>query len=606
MAASPSLVALIGATVTFGGRPLFAAVDVALAAGDRACLVGRNGSGKSTLMKALAGTVDLDGGLRFVQPGTRIAYLPQGPDLDGFATVERYVAAALPGGDADPDHRVAAALDPLGVAGDRAPETLSGGELRRAALARALVGDPDVLLLDEPTNHLDLPTIEWLEARLAGYRGALLQVSHDRAFLAALSRRTLWLDRGRLRGHGGGFDQFEAWAERVYADEARAADRLDTRIATETRWLREGLTARRKRNQGRLRALQQMRADRRDRQARAGVARLDAAAAGRGGTLVLEARHLTKGFPGPDGERAVVRDFSTRLRRGDRVGVIGPNGAGKTTLVRLLIGALAPDGGSLRLGAGVEPVYFDQGRASLDPEATLRRVLAPGGGDHLPVGGRPRHVAGYLKDFLFDPARLDSPVKSLSGGERNRLLLARLFARPSNLLVLDEPTNDLDIETLDLLQEVLGDYAGTLLLVSHDRDFLDRLVTSVIALEGDGRATEYVGGYADYLRQRPVPAASPARTRARPADPAPARTKPRRKLSYARQRELDRLPGRIDALAGEVAALTRALADPGLYARDPAGYAATSDRLTAAERELAAAEDRWLELAQQAEDLSTA
>ncbi len=621
----PPLIALRGATLGFGGRPLFAGLDVALAPGDRACLVGRNGSGKSTLLMALAGQVELDAGARFLQPGTRIGYLPQTADLSGFATVLDYVAAGLPPDQAGETFRAEAALAPLGLDPGRDPRPLSGGEARRAALARALAADPEVLLLDEPTNHLDLPAIEGLEQTLAGFRGALLVVSHDRTFLSRVSNRTLWLDRGRLLVRDHGFAGFDEWAEAVYAAEERAEARLDKRIAAETHWLREGLTARRRRNQGRVRALQQMRADRREHQGRQGTAKLDPAEATAGGRLVIEAEDIAKRFPGSDGtgETVIVCGFSSRIQRGDRIGVIGPNGAGKTTLVRILIGDIPPDRGTVRLGANIEPAYFDQRRAALDPETSLRRVLDPAGGEQVFVGGRPRHVAGYLRDFLFDPARLDSPVKSLSGGERNRLLLARLFARPSNLLVLDEPTNDLDMDTLDLLEDVLGDYGGTLILVSHDRDFLDRLVTSVIAVEGGGDVAEYVGGYSDYARQRPAappsataPSAAPpsaagpsatapsAAGRAKETAPRP-RTAPR-KLGYKQQRELDELPGRIEALTAEAAALEAALADAELYTRAPNVFAAKTSRLNAVQAELAAAEERWLELAELAERLGSA
>ncbi|HET8726125.1 MAG TPA: ATP-binding cassette domain-containing protein [Alphaproteobacteria bacterium] len=602
MSSPPPLIALRGATVGFGGTPLFAGVDVALGVGDKACLVGRNGSGKSTLLKLLAGRIAPDAGERFVQPGARLAYLAQEPDLEGFGRIDAYVASGLPAAAAEERFRVDAVLDHVGLAGDRDPASLSGGEARRAALARALVGEPDVLLLDEPTNHLDLPTIEWLEATLRTYRGALLMISHDRAFLSALARRLVWMDRGSLRTLDAGFDRFESWVEETLAAEEQERHRLDRKIAAETQWAREGISARRKRNMGRVRALEQLRAERRQRPASQGVAKLDPAEATRGGTLVIEARDIAKSYPTPSGPRAIVNGFSTRILRGDRIGVIGPNGAGKTTLVKLLTGQIQPDGGSLRLGQGLEVAYFDQTRATLDPDATVRHALLPSGGDHITVGDTVKHIASYLRDFLFDPSRMDSPVKSLSGGERTRLLLARLFASPSNLLVLDEPTNDLDMETLDLLEEVLGDYKGTLILVSHDRDFLDRLVGSVIAVEGDGEAVEYVGGYADYLRQRP-PRPEPPRQGAKERKPEPARPKQQTKLSYKDQRELDQLPARIEALTEEIGALERTLADPSLYGRDPAAFDAGTTRLAAARDELTAAEERWLELAALAEEL---
>ncbi len=605
---APPLVSLSGVSVRYAARPLFDGLDLALSAGDATCLVGRNGTGKSTLLALLAGDVEPDSGTRFRQPGVRLARVAQEPGFGDAADVAAYVAQGLaPMGGPD-DYRVAAVLAEIGLDAAAVPDRLSGGEARRAALARALVGDPDVLLLDEPTNHLDLPGIEWLEGRLAAYRGALLVISHDRRFLATVTRRTWWLDRGRLRAAPCGFAGFEDWVAETLAAEAAARHKLDRRIAAETQWLREGLTARRRRNQGRVRALTAMRAERRDALAAPGTARLAVAEQQRSGTLVIEAAGIAKAY----GERRLIDRFSTRIRRGDRVGVIGPNGAGKTTLVGLLIGRHPPDAGTVRLGTGLDIAYFDQRRETLAAGATVRRVLAPDGGDQIAVGGRARHIAGYLKDFLFDPGRIDAPADSLSGGERNRLLLARLFARPSNLLVLDEPTNDLDLETLDLLEDVLATYAGTVLLVSHDRDFLDRLVGSVIAVEGDGRVAETVGGYSDYLAACPAPLPAPVRSRGAsggapsgdqppPARPAAA-AKPA-KLSYKDQRALALLPTEIDRLTAAVAEAQAVLADPDLYRRDPARFAditAELDRLQAA---LAAAEDRWLDLAQRQEEI---
>jgi ATP-binding cassette subfamily F protein uup len=592
------LVALRGAAVTFGGVPLFSQLDLALSTGDRACIVGRNGSGKSTLLKLLAGEADLDAGERFVQPGTSIAYLAQEPDLSGYADLAAFVRSGLVRAGAEEDWRIAAAFDAVGLSAALDPRSVSGGEARRAALARAIVARPDVLLLDEPTNHLDLPAIDWLEGVAKGWRGAVLTVSHDRRFLEAVTTRTWWLDRGTLRRMDGPFAGFEEWAETVLAQEEAERARLDKRIAAETLWSRQGISARRKRNQGRLRSLYAMRDERRAQRDQVGLAKLDIADGTRGGQRVIAAEHIAKSY----GERMVIRDFSIRVMRGDRVGILGPNGAGKTTLVRMLIGLLPPDAGRVTLGAGIVPVYFDQTRAALDPDATVTSVLLPFGGDHVQVGDRQRHIASYLADFLFDPSQRLSPVKALSGGERNRLLLAKLFAAPGNLLVLDEPTNDLDMETLDLLQDVLGDYDGTILTVSHDRDFLDRLATSIVAVEGDGSATEYVGGYTDYRRQRPAAEAASARPRAgavpRPVTRASA---PSSKLGYKDRRALDQLPERIAALEAEIAAVTTALADPGLYARDAASFAARSARLATLEAEKAAAEDRWLDLAMRAE-----
>jgi len=593
--------ALRNAAVSFGGRPLFQGISLAVAKADRICLVGRNGSGKSTLLKALAGLIDLDAGERFVLPGITVSYMPQEVTIAVGLTIADHVAGGLAEHAEGRGYRVQQVLDQVGLDGARPAENLSGGEERRASLARALVSDPDILLLDEPTNHLDLPTVEWLEQTLAAYRGGLVLISHDRAFLTRLSNQTCWLDRGRLLRHDQGFASFDSWSEAILAAEEAEQAKLDKRILSETAWSRAGISARRKRNQGRLRQLQQMR---RDRAARVGApdrVRLVAEAGEASGRLVAEAEHLSKRF----GETIIVRDFSTRIVRGDRIGLIGPNGAGKTTLLKLLTGELAPDSGTLKLGNNLRPVWFDQRRASLDPEATLWQTLCPAGGDQVMVQGRPRHVASYLRDFLFEDRQLLAPVKTLSGGERNRLLLARILAQPSNLLVLDEPTNDLDMDTLDMLQEVLADYDGTLLLVSHDRDFLDRLVTSVIAVEGQGRTGEYVGGYQDYLRQRPA-AVVPAGERAvrRPTvAAAPARPQ---KLSYKDQRELDLLPGHIAALEQEIRQLETDLADAELYARDPRAFAKAVDRLSALRRDLAAAEERWLDLETRREAMSGA
>ncbi|MEO5373171.1 MAG: ATP-binding cassette domain-containing protein [Alphaproteobacteria bacterium] len=597
--APPPVLSLRQAWLTFGGEPLFRGVDLAASRGDRICLIGRNGSGKSTLLKVLAGMVTLDGGEWFLQPGTRVAYLSQDPVPDGD-TVAHYVAGGLPEGAKDDTYRVGAVLDAVGLDGSLATASLSGGEGRRAALARALVGDPDVLLLDEPTNHLDVPTIRWLEAELLAFRGALVVISHDRTFLNTVSRRTWWLERGVVRTAEHGYARFEDWREAVADEEEKALSRLDTKLAAEMHWLHRGVTARRSRNMGRLRRLHALRAERVERMRRPGDLDLVAEAGTQGGKAVIEAKGVSFAY----GDRVLVRDFSTRILRGDRVGLIGPNGAGKTTLLRLLIGDLAPDVGTVRLGTGLVPAYFDQRREALDPDLSVWKTLA-GSSDQIDVRGQPRHVMGYLKDFQFDQRQAMSPVRALSGGERNRLLLARLLARTSNLIIMDEPTNDLDMDTLDLLEEALGDYDGTLLLVSHDRDFLDRLVTSVIAVEGDGRIDEYVGGYSDYLIQRPAVAP--------PTTPTPAiqakavrDVQPKavaRKLSYRDQRELDELPARIEALHAEMATIEATLADAGLYARAPKDFARATARLPAVQADLAAMEERWLELEMRREAL---
>jgi ATP-binding cassette subfamily F protein uup len=594
---APPLLTLKSVTLGFGGRPLFAGVDLAIGAGERIALVGRNGSGKSTLLKLLAGDIEADSGERLTQQGVRVARLAQEPDLAGYETVLDYAAA---GADR---HRAEALLQGLGVDGAKPTASLSGGEVRRAALARALAGDPDVLLLDEPTNHLDLPAIEWLEARLAAGRFALATVSHDRAFLARVTNTTLWLDRGRLLRLDKGFAEFDTWSEAILEREATEAAKLDKRIAEETKWSHQGITARRKRNQGRLRRLKDLRAERARRPKAAGSVRMVAAGAAPAGKRVIEAEQIAKAF---DGNR-VIAGFSTRILRGDRVGIIGPNGAGKTTLLRMLIGDLAPDSGRLRPGTNIEMVYLDQTREALAPGETPWSILCPRGGDQVMVGTRPRHVVSYLRDFLFADTQARSPVESLSGGERNRLLLARALARPSNLLVLDEPTNDLDMDTLDLLQELLADYAGTVLLVSHDRDFLDRVVTSTIALEGDGAAVEYPGGYSDYLRQRPGPAPEKSTPRPKQKDrkppAAPRSGKPRVRLGFKQQRALERLPGEMAALEGRIAELEAALADAGLYARDRAAFDRATADLAAAREAHATAEEEWLELELLREDL---
>ncbi|MGD1879378.1 MAG: ABC-F family ATP-binding cassette domain-containing protein [Kiloniellaceae bacterium] len=608
MAQSPPLIALNDARLSFGTTTLFNGLSLTLANGERACLVGRNGTGKSTLLKVIAGQQDLDGGERFLQPGTKVAYLPQDPSFQAGDTIADYVAQDPVRQEEAPHHLVDAVLARLDLDGTRRLGGLSGGEGRRVALARCLVSEPEVLLLDEPTNHLDLPTIDWLEGELKRFRGALLVISHDRAFLSNLTNTTLWLDRGKLRRLDKSFSAFDDWADELRQQEADAQHKLDRQIVREERWLQRGVTARRKRNQGRLTRLHGLRQERREWLNQVGTAKLETASSGRSGDLVIEAENLNKSFAGTDGELVILKDFSTRIRRGDRLGIIGPNGAGKSTLVKMLMGTLAPDSGKLRQGSNVQPLYFDQRRESLDPEATLWQVLAPDGGDTIIVRGSQRHVVSYLKDFLFDENQVRQPVKALSGGEKARLLLARLFAKPSNLLVLDEPTNDLDMETLDLLEEVLSDYEGTLILVSHDRDFLDRLVTAVIAMEGGGRSLEVAGGYGDYLRYKRSLAADGA---AKPGGDKPrAKTEPGRpkkaaKLSYKDQRELDGLPARLDKLAAEAAALEQKLTDPTLYQKNPDGFAEITRSLSAKRGELAAAEERWLELEAEREALES-
>ena len=596
MPASPPQLALRDAAITFGGKPLFSGISLGIGRAERVCLVGANGSGKSTILKALAGEIELDSGKRFVQPGLKIGYLPQSPSFSAGGAVADYVAAALADGHAD-DYRVASALDHLSLDGARDIATLSGGEGRRAALARVLAGTPDLMLLDEPTNHLDLPTIEWLEQELLDFPGGVLMISHDRTFLNRLTQRLLWLDRGRLFEHEGGFADFEDWSQRIIEQEAAEAYRLKKRIEQEEYWLARGVTARRSRNEGRRRNLLALRQQRRDSLKAQGVAKLELGEAETSGRLVIEAKAISKSFTRPDGTTLpIVKSFSSRILRGDRVGLIGPNGAGKTTLLKILTGELVPDSGSVRLGVGVRKIALDQRRESFDLEATLWQTLAPGGGDSIMVNGRQKHVVAYLKDFLFDEKQAVMPVRALSGGERARLLLAKLFAQPSNLVVLDEPTNDLDMDTLDLLQEVLSDYDGTVLIVSHDRDFLDRLTTSVIAVEGEGGVAEYPGGYSDYLVQRPAPQ---GRSEARPerrAAPEPRTTRAEPPLSGKEQKELADLPAKIATLEKDIATIEQALHDPDFYARDAAKFKRASDLLATKKAELETAEHRWLEL----------
>jgi ATP-binding cassette subfamily F protein uup len=592
---APPLLQLTDVVLTFGSAPLLEGAELSVSAGERVCLVGRNGSGKSTLLKIAAGLIEPHSGTRFVHPGAIVRYLPQEPDLSGYATTLAYVASGLKPTD-DP-HRARYLIEQLGLTGDEAPDHLSGGEARRAAIARALAPAPDILLLDEPTNHLDLPAIEWLETTLASQRGALVLISHDRRFLERLSRTTVWLDRGRTRQIDIGFGAFEAWRDERLAEEERDQHKLDRRIVAEEDWMRYGVTARRKRNVRRVAELQALRQARRDWRKSAGTATLEAAEAEKSGQLVVEAKGISKAF----GDRRIVSDLSLRIMRGDRLGIVGPNGCGKTTLVSLMTGALAPDAGEVRLGANLQMATLDQGRESLNPDWTLAEALTGGRGDTVSVGGRTKHVVGYMKDFLFAPEQARTPLRVLSGGERGRLMLARALAKPSNVLALDEPTNDLDLETLDVLEEMLGAYQGTVILISHDRDFLDRVVNAVVVPEGDGRWLEYAGGYTDMLAQRGADLAGKAApSKAAPATKlpvaAPATPAPRRKLSFRDKHALETLPAEIAALQDRIQALQARMADPDLYARDPKVFAATSEDLAAAHATLAAAEEKWLEL----------
>jgi ATP-binding cassette subfamily F protein uup len=592
---APPLLHLQGIALTFGGTPLFTDAELAIGPGERACLVGRNGSGKSTLLKVAAGLVEHDRGTRFLQPGATLRYLAQEPDLALHSTTLAVVEAGLGPGD-DP-YRARLLLNELGLSGDEPAARLSGGETRRAALAQALAPKPDILLLDEPTNHLDLPAIEWLEAELRSSRSALVLISHDRRFLEALSRSTIWLDRGVTRRMEQGFAAFEAWRDEVLEAEERDRHKLDRKLAAEADWLRYGVTARRKRNTRRLGNLHALRQERRDERRTVGTVTMTGMEASLSGKLVIEAEGVSKAY----GDRPIVADLYARILRGDRLGIVGPNGAGKTTLLKLLTGALAPDAGTVRLGANLQMVVLDQGRESLKPDRTVAETLTRGGGDTVSVGGGAKHVIGYMKDFLFTPEQARTPVGALSGGERNRLVVARALAQPSNLLVLDEPTNDLDLETLDLLQEMLADYPGTVLLVSHDRDFLDRTVGSVLMAEGQGRWVEYAGGYTDMVAQRGAGVSArvvekPAASRSERRNATSAGPAVRRKLGFNEQHDLKSLPGRIAALETRISDLQRILADPSLFKRDRARFDRTSAALSEAQAELSAAEDRWLEL----------
>jgi ATP-binding cassette subfamily F protein uup len=604
---APPLLLLQGIRQGFGNTPLLRDATLSVAAGERLALVGRNGSGKSTLLKIAAGLVTPDGGTRFVQPGTTMRYLPQEPDLSGHASTLSYVEAAL--GPGDDLYRARYLLEQLGLSGEEEPARLSGGEARRAALAAVLAPSPDILLLDEPTNHLDLPAIEWLEAELSSMRGALVLISHDRRFLESLSRAMVWLDRGTTRRLEQGFAGFEAWRDQVLEEEERDAHKLAREIVREEHWLRYGVTARRKRNMRRVGELQALREKHRQRRGPQGGVRLAASEADGSGSLVVSAERISKSYGG----RPVVRDASVRILRGDRVGIVGPNGAGKTTLLTMLTGELPPDSGEVRLGTGLEMVTLDQRRASLDDSMTLSDALTEGRGDMVHVGGTPRHVVGYMKDFLFLPEQARTPLGVLSGGERARVMLARAMARASNLLVLDEPTNDLDLETLDLLQEMIAEYAGTVLVVSHDRDFLDRVATSVIAYEGEGRWQDYAGGYSDMVAQRghgvraraddgPAPAGAPRR----PAEAASAAVAARPRLTMAERQALKTLPGEMEKLSAEIAKLNDILADPQLYARDPGRFAKASELLAQRQASLATAEERWLELEMRREEIEAA
>ncbi|MEQ8749461.1 MAG: ATP-binding cassette domain-containing protein [Amphiplicatus sp.] len=603
--AQPPLLSLAGIRLTFGGDPLLQGAEIAIAPRERIALVGRNGSGKSTLLKIAAGLIEADSGERFIDPGATVAYLPQEPDFGGARTVGAYVASGL-GPMSDP-YAVERLIEELGLAPDMATRSLSGGEARRAALAKTLAPEPDILLLDEPTNHLDLPVIAWLETYLAGTAAGLVLISHDRRFLENLTTRTVWIDRGRTRQLSQGFKAFEEWRDKVFEEEEAQAHKLDRKIAMEEDWVRYGVTARRKRNVRRMRELGDLRTQRREAKRAPGAVKFSLATGESSGKRVIVAEGISKSY----GERAIVSDFSIEIARGDRIGLVGPNGAGKTTLLKLLTGALKPDGGTIQLGSALQIISLDQRRDALLPDMRVADAITDGRGDWVEINGEKKHAASYLKDFLFTPEQFRAPVSSLSGGERGRLALAAALAKPSNLLVLDEPTNDLDLETLDLLEETLAAYQGTLLLVSHDRSFLDRTVTSVVTTSPDlkpGKWIEYVGGYDDMVSQRGVAPGFETKAQIaasssppRPAEPSRA-SAAKSKLSYKEKFALENLPAKMAALEKDIAALKKRLDDPKLFERDAKAFNKTVADLAAAEASLAAAEEEWLALEMKREE----
>lgn len=576
-----------------GSGWLFKHLNLYVGARDRLALIGRNGAGKSTLLRLISGKIDPDEGRRTIVPGTTVVLLEQEPSVSGFVTLRDF---ATSGSDAPPLHMVEAIADQVGVDLGREAASASGGERRRAAIARALAMEPDVLLLDEPTNHLDLGAINWLENWLNAYKGALLTISHDRTFLTRLTRQTLWLDRGSLRRHEVGYGGFDAWTEQVHAEEARNAERLDAKLKLEEHWLERGVTARRRRNQGRLAKLNELREQRAAMIGSQGVSKLGLISDDIKSRSVIVAESVSKSFGG----RPIIRDFTLRIQRGDRIGVVGNNGAGKSTLLKLLSGEIPPDRGTITIAKSLNSVIIDQQRSVMVAEKRVRDVLADGG-DWIDVRGERRRIEGYLKDFLFEPSIADALIGTLSGGERSRVLLAREFARPSSMLVLDEPTNDLDMETLDLLQEVIADYDGTVMIVSHDRDFLDRTVTMTLGLDGSGRVDMVAGGYAEWERKRATP--TQKREKEKPAPRTTAAAMPARKLSYKDQRDFDTLPDRVDALSTQIDRDEAELSDGGLYTRDPARFAALTAAIANAKAEREAAEQRWLELAELVEAL---
>lgn len=588
---------------TLGGRPLLDGATLSVQPGERLCLVGRNGSGKSTLLRIAAGELEADSGERFLQPGLKVHYLPQEPDLSVWDTVFNYVTADL---DETTHYRARAMLSELGMSGNEKCASLSGGEARRSALARALATEPDLLLLDEPTNHLDLPCIAWLERELLASGAGMIIISHDRRFLETLCKAVIWLDQGSTQRLDASFAHFESWRDEQIELAERAAHKLDRQIAREEDWMRYGVTARRKRNVRRVAELAALRAERRDVASRQrGTLKLEASEAENTSKIVMAAEAISWAYP----ERPLISDLTLKVTKGDRLGICGANGAGKTTLLRLLIGDMEPQAGEIKRSPSIQMVTLDQQRSALDGNQSVANFLTDGHGEMVQVGTEKRHVIGYMKDFLFRPEQARTPVSHLSGGERGRLALAAALARPSNLLVLDEPTNDLDLETLDLLQDMLGDYAGTVLLVSHDRDFLDRLATSTLVAEGNGRWIEYAGGYSDMLAQRRGQLPAERQQKDTTSSPDAKSSPPSRpeksvvKLSYKEQRELDQLPEKLEKLEKDATLCRKALADPELYTRDPVRFEKITAALAETEQKLSLAEERWVELESKREEL---
>ena len=597
MAEAPILT-LSGVKLSFGTHELFTDVELYVNRGDKIALVGRNGSGKSTLLKVIAGIQDADSGEIFLHPGVKVAYMPQTPDFAGYKTLREVVLSGLPEKERNQEYRADMINRQMGIRAEQHPDESSGGERRKAILAKTLIGEPDILLLDEPTNHLDMPTLENLEETIKNFAGAVIVISHDRMFLNNISKTTFWLDRGILHRNNKGFKYFEEWQEQLIEQEIIAQKHLNKKIEAETEWLHKGVTARRKRNMGRLRRLQQLREERRNQIKRAGTIKLEVEESEGRSKLVIEAKNINKSY----GNRQIIKDFSIKIMRGNKIGIVGPNGAGKTTLIKLLTKRLAPDSGFVRIGKNLEEAYFDQNLSDLDNKKTLWKTLC-NEGDHVYVRGQYRHVVAYLKDFLFKPEQAQTPVGALSGGERNRLMLALELSKPSNLLVLDEPTNDLDMDTIDLLQEVLDEYQGTALIVSHDRDFLDRVATSVIYMSGDGTAFEYAGSCSelqqklkeDRLRKSPDSSKTSKVKQPLPAAKAP-QAKKQVKLSYKQQRALDVLPQEIEALEQQISAIEKELSDSSLYGKNPERFDELTQMLAQSQNLKANKENEWLEV----------